>query len=121
MIRMIGTRLILPKGDTGFFMLPIKGQVDKGDIAVFSVKNPLTRTTVIEKYLDAYGSHLLIQLEHEDTINLEAGKYYWDIKIYRSPKFDEDGILIDAMEIDSYYSVFEQPLLIIKEVAKNYV
>ena len=39
MMRMIGTRLILPKGDTGFFMLPTRGQVDKGDIAVFSVKN----------------------------------------------------------------------------------
>ena len=54
-------------------------------------------------------------------MNLEAGKYYWDIKIYRSPKFDEDGILIDAMEIDSYYSAFKQPLLIIKEVAKSNV
>lgn len=120
MIRLIGTRLTLPKGDTGFFMLPVKGQVDEGDIAVFSVKNPLTQETVIEKHLDAYGTHLLIQIEHEDSMNLSAGKYFWDIKIYRSPKYDEDGILIDAMEIDSYYSAFEQPLLIIKEVAKNY-
>lgn len=121
MIRLIGTRLMLPKGDTGFFTLPVKGQVDKGDIAVFSVRDPLTRSTIIEKHLDAYASHLLVHLEHEDTMKLEAGKYFWDIKIYRSPKYDEDGILIDAMEIDSYYSAFEQPLLIIKEVAKNYV
>ena len=121
MIRLIGTRLMIPKGDTGFFMLPVKGQVDKGDIAVFSVKDPLTRSTIIEKHLDAFATHLLVHIEHEDTMNLEAGKYFWDIKIYRSPKYDEDGILIDAMEIDSYYSAFEQPLLIIKEVAKNYV
>lgn len=121
MIRIIGTRLTLPKGDTGSFMLPVRGQVDKGDIAVFSVKDPLTRTTVIEKYLDAFETHLLIHIEHEDTMKLAAGKYFWDIKIYRSPIFDEDGVLIDAMEIDSYYSAFEQPLLIIKEVAKNYV
>lgn len=121
MIRIIGTRLTLPKGDTGSFTLPIRGQVNKGDIAVFSVKNPLTRTTVIEKYLDASEKHIMISLELEDTINLPAGKYFWDIKIYRSPIFDEDGALIDATEIDSYYSAFEQPLLIIKEVAKNYV
>ena len=121
MIRLIGTRLIIPKGDTGFFMLPVRGQVDKGDIAVFSVKDPLTRSTIIEKQMDAYESHILIHLEHEDTVNLDAGKYIWDVKIYRGPKFDDDGILIDAIEIDSYYSAFEQPLLIIKEVEKNYV
>ena len=121
MIRMIGTRLILPKGDTGFFMLPTKGQVDKGDIAVFSVKSPLTQKTVIEKYINASEEFLLIQLEKEDTCLLDAGKYFWDIKIYRSPSYDEDGILIDAVDIDSYYSAFLQPQLIIKEVAKNYV
>ena len=121
MIRLVGTRITLPKGDTGSFMLPTRGQVDQGDIAVFSVKDPLTQTTVIEKYIDASNKFLLISLELEDTIKLSAGKYFWDIKIYRSPKFDEDGILIDAVEIDSYYSAFKQPLLIIKEVAKNYV
>ena len=94
MIRLVGTRLTLPKGDTGFFMLPIRGQVDKGDIAVFSVKDPLTRTTVVEKYLNAFGTHLLIHIEHEDTMNLAAGKYFWDVKIYRSPIFDEDSLEI---------------------------
>ena len=43
-----------------------------------------------------------------------------DIKIYNDPIYDEDGVLIDAAEINSYYSAFEEPLLIIKEVAKNY-
>lgn len=119
MIRMIGTRLLLPKGDTGFFMLPSKGLTSEGDVAVFSVKDPLTQTTVIEKIIDAYGSHLLIEIGNEDTQKLSAGKYYWDVKIYRRPKYDEDNLLIDALEIDSYYSAFEQPLLIIKEVAKH--
>ena len=45
----------------------------------------------------------------------------WDIKIYRRPIYDEDNYLIDALEVDSYYSAFEQPLLVIKEVARNYV
>ena len=118
-MRMIGTRIILPKGDTGFFTLPTRGKVNKGDIAVFSVKNPLTQTTVLEKYFDASEDHLLIRFEHEDTKELDTGKYLWDIKIYRSPIYDEDGLLIDAIDIDSYYSAFSQPQLIIKEVAKN--
>lgn len=98
----------------------MRGQVDKGDVAVFSVKDALTRKTVIEKHYDAFVDTLLIRLEHEDTENLEAGKYFWDVKIYRSPKYDEDDKLVDAVEIDSYYSAFCQPLFVIKEVAKNY-
>lgn len=121
MIRIIGTRLIIPKGDTGFFILPLRGINSAGDVVVFSVKDPLTRTTVIEKIFEASKSHVLIELEHEDTSTLKAGKYHWDLKIYRKPKYDEDGILIDAEEVDSYYSAFKQPLLIIKEVAKSNV
>ena len=53
MIRIIGTRLIVPKGDTGFFMLPVRGIRSEGDVAVFSVKDSLTRNTIIEKIVDA--------------------------------------------------------------------
>jgi hypothetical protein len=121
MIRIIGTRLLIPKGDTGFFSLPNKGIFSEDDVAVFSVRDPLTQTTVIEKLIDASSSFLLIEIEKEDTFKLNAGKYYWDIKLYRRPIYDEDNLLIDALEVDSYYSAFEQPLLIIKEVSKNYV
>lgn len=121
MIRIIGTRLLIPKGDTGFFSLPNKGVFSEGDVAVFSVKDPLTQATVIEKLIDGSSPFLLIEIEKEDTLKLSAGKYFWDIKLYRRPIYDEDDILIDALEVDSYYSAYEQPLLIIKEVSKNYV
>ena len=121
MIRIIGTRLIVPKGDTGFFSLPNKGIFSEGDVAVFSVKDPLTQTTVIEKVIEASTPTLFIEIEKEDTLNLHAGKYYWDVKIFRRPRYDEDDVLIDATEIDSYYSAYKQPLFIIKEVSKKYV
>ena len=121
MKRILGTRLLIPKGDTGFFYLPNKGIFSEGDVAVFSVKSFLTYETVIEKLIDASSPFLLIEIEKEDTELLDAGKYFWDVKIYRRPIYDEDDILIDALEIDSYYSAYEQPLLIIKEVSKNYV
>ena len=120
MIRIIGRRLIIPKGDTGFFSLPNCGPHEEGDVAVFSAKDKLTRKTIIEKIIDASGDGLLIEFKKEDTASLEAGKYFWDIKLYKNPIYNEDGILIDAAEINSYYSAFEEPLLIIKEVAKNY-
>ena len=120
MIRIIGRRLIIPKGDTGFFSLPNFGVYVQKDIVVFSVTVPLTRKTIIEKIIDASGDGLLIEFEKEDTEKLAAGSYFWDIKLYLKPIYDEDGLLIDAAEINSYYSAFEEPLLIIKEVAKNY-
>ena len=83
-------------------------------------KDICLRKTIIEKIVDASGDGLLIEFKKEDTAKLEAGKYFWDVKIYNDPIYDEDGILIDAAEINSYYSAFEEPLLIIKEVAKNY-
>lgn len=120
MIRMIGKRLLIPKGDTGIFSLPNKEFFYPEDVAIFSVRDKLTNTTVIEKYIDATAPYLVIDIKHEDTCNLSAGKYFWDIKIYRRPEYDEDGKIISAEEIDSYYSAYEQPLLIIKEVAKRY-
>ena len=120
MIRIIGRRIIIPKGDTGFFYLPKHASCENGDVAVFSVKDKLTRKTVIEKIIDVSGNELLIEFKKEDTEKLEAGTYFWDIKLYSKPIYDEDGLLIDAAEINSYYSAFEEPLLIIKEVAKNY-
>ena len=81
MIRIIGTRLLVPKGDTGFFTLPTRGIPSKGDVAVFSVKDPLTRTTIIEKIIDASEYHLLIEFEHEDTMNLETNVYEYEVLI----------------------------------------
>lgn len=119
MIRTIGTRIIIPKGDTGSFHLTNKGENSENTVAVFSVKDPLTKKTVIEKIIDVSESSIKIEIESKDTKELPAGKYFWDLKLYKNPEYDEDGILIDALEIDSYYSAFESPLFIIKEVPQN--
>lgn len=119
MIRIVGNRLIVPRGDTGIFTIPVIGFPSEGDVAVFSVRDNLTQETLIEKIIDAYSSHLVIHFEHEDTANIPAGKYTWGLKIYRNPQYDEDGVLIDAVEVDSYYSAYSQPQFIVKEVAKR--
>ncbi len=121
MIRMVQRRLIIPRGDTGSFSIPLLTGVAAGDVAVFSIYDTLTHSTVFEKeiILDGTEEQLVIPFVHQDTVNLQAKKYVWDIKIYNSPVRDEDGILIDGAEINSYYASFSLPVCEIKEVAEN--
>ena len=119
MIRLIQRRLIIPRGDTGSFTIPIQGTVGEGDIAIFSIYDPMTRTTVFEKEIPVTEEILTIPFEHADTVGLESKKYLWDIKIYKNPQRDEDGLLISGDEINSYYAAFSLPVCEIREVAQN--
>ena len=94
MIRLIQRRLIIPRGDTGSFSIPPLAYAEGGDLAVFSIYDPLTKKTVLEKQFSDIGNPLIISLNHEDTVNLEPKKYLWDIKVYTNPQYDEDNILI---------------------------
>ena len=121
MIRMVQRRLIIPRGDTGSFSIPLLTTIAAGDVAVFSIYDMLTHSTVFEKEITFIGDEevLTIPFVHTDTVNLQAKKYLWDIKIYNNPERDEDGILINAAEINSYYAAFSLPVCEIKEVAEN--
>lgn len=121
MLRTIGTRIILPKGDTGSFRLPVKQDYNSSNsIAVFSVYDKLTRKTIIEKeFTIADDGYVYINLSHADSVNAQVGKYWWDVKIYYLPKRDEEGNLIDALQIDSIYSSHHMATFIIAEVGKN--
>ena len=66
MIRMVGTRIIIPKGDTGFFYLMNKGAHSENDVAVFSVKDSLTKKTVIEKIVEVSECSIKIKIESKE-------------------------------------------------------
>ena len=119
MIRLIQRRLIIPRGDTGSFTIPTQGTVENGDIAVFSIYDPMTHITVFEKEVELTEEILTISFTHQDTVKIEPKKYVWDIKIYKNPQRDEDGLLIGGDEINSYYAAFSLPVCEIKEVAQN--
>ena len=120
MIRLIQRRLIIPRGDTGSFTIPTLGTVEDGDIAVFSIYDPLTRKTVFEKEFPATAENLTVSLVHSDTVNLKAKKYLWDIKIYSgNVEVDDENRVINATEVNSYYSAFKLPVCEICEVAKQ--
>lgn len=119
MIRVVQRRIIIPRGDTGSFTIPTLTAVNDGDVAVFSLYNPLTHLTVFEKIIPATKGTIVVPFARNDTLNLEAKKYYWDMKIYIKPQYDEDGLLVDGEEIHSYYAGFSLPICEIREVTEN--
>ena len=110
MIRLVGRRLIIPVGDTGEFTIPTLGTVNNGDVAVLIIKNKLTRTVIFKKEITATPELLTFSFSHEDTLQLEPGKYFWDIKMYHSPVYDEENQLIGGAEINSYYEAYRLPI-----------
>ena len=120
MIRLIQRRLIIPRGDTGSFSVPILGTMSETDIAVFSIFDQRIRKLIFSKYANLEEQNLQINFSHMDTVNLKPGKYVWDIKIYKNPQFIDDN-LIGGDEINSYYAGFSLPVCEVKETADTYL
>ena len=82
MIRLIQRRLIIPRGDTGTFTVPVLITENVGDLAVFSILDKRTDTKVFEKIVQVSDDTITIEFTHNDTVNLPVGKFVWDIKFY---------------------------------------
>lgn len=119
MIRLIRRRLIIPRGDTGTFSIPMRAQMSESDVAIFSIFDPLTHKNLLEKKAEQSSNTLIFTFSQEDTVNLAPRRYLWDVTIYTDPVYDEDGILIDGAEINSYYAAFSLPVCEIREVTHN--
>lgn len=123
MIRLIQRRLIIPRGDTGSFSIPVQGTMEQNDTAVFYIYDPMTKKSVQYIKGEINDDLITINFTREKTANLDAKKYLWDIVIYKNPEYEEgDDIMenpIDGTEINSYYAAFSLPICEIKEVAQN--
>ena len=115
MIRIIGNRIMLAKGDTGLISIPNIFLHEQYSVAVLTVYDKLYRTKVIEKITRANQEFLSFSFNSKDTQQLEPRTYYYDITIYCMPTFDEDGFPIDGEIVDSYYGArLKLPKFIIK-------
>lgn len=125
MIRVIQRRLIIPRGDTGTFTLPLLPGTEQGDIAVFSIYDPLKKEVIYQRQYPITEEELNIPFEHEDTLEIEpSNRYEWDVKIYKTPVYadgadtsDPKTIPTTGASIDSYYSAFSLPVCEIREFA----
>lgn len=120
MLRVIGNRVILPERDTGIFSLPLYKRFRNSDsIAIFSIYDPLYRKTIFEKKAIIMDNLIIVDLAAEETKDLKAGNYKWDVKMYYKPQYDDDENLIGGEQVDSYYAAYRLPSFIIKEVGKD--
>ena len=115
MIRVIQRRLIIPRGDTGTFTLPLLPGTEQGDTAVFSIYDPLKQEVVLQLEKVIAGEELTFEFIRENTIDIEpSDRYVWDVKVYHNPARDENGTIINGETIDSYYAAFWLPRCEIK-------
>lgn len=123
MIRLIRRCLIIPQGDTGTFTIPIQGTMEAGDVALFSIYDPLTRTNllVLKGEVDSTNNVLNFNFIPENTLNIEpSNRYQWDITIYRGAVYNEETQKItSATTVDSYYAAFKLPTCDIRTVTSN--
>jgi len=119
MIRLIQRHLIIPRGDTGSFTIPALVTPDVNDIVVFSIFDPLTHRKIFQKRVTAIGQVITIVFAHNETTNLQPGKYVWDVKYYKNPTIEDDEI-VDADEVNSYYAGFTLPICEIRETAEDW-
>jgi hypothetical protein len=105
MIRVIGNRIILNKGDTGTFSIPniYKHEDSDNDVAVFVVYDKMYKTKIIEKLDTNNEEFLVFSFNSEDTQDIEPRTYYWDIIVYHEPIYNEDGIPMSGSCVNSYY------------------
>ena len=111
MIRVIQRRLIIPRGDTGTFTLPLLPGSERGDVAVFSIYDPLKREVLLRKETNVISESITFIFNHDDTAAIEpSDRYEWDVRIYHEPDRDEDGNIVSGKVINSYYSAFRLPI-----------
>ena len=116
MLRLIHNHLIIPCGDTGSFTVPLTYNLNTNAVALFCIINPSTRVPILTKSINLNTSDetITVEIAHEDTSNLMAGEYFWDITLYINPQYDEEENLIGGEEVHSYYSAFNLPICEIK-------
>lgn len=114
MIRLIQRRLIIPRGDTGSFQIPLLETAQAGDTAVFSIYDPLYQKVIFQKEQlipVSEDNTITFNFTHEDTINIEpSNDYRWDITIYHNPVRDDNNVIIGGASVDSYYAAFKLPV-----------
>lgn len=114
MIRLVGKKLIIPRGDTGSFSIPTLSSFANSDVAVFTIIDAKTNTKIFTKECNESNGTLTVQFDHLETVNLPIGKYYWDIKYYKDPEYQE-GVLFNGTQVDSYYAAYSLPICEIKQ------
>ena len=114
MIRLIQNKLILPRGDTGTFSVPVLTSFTEGDKAIFSIIDLRTNKILLSKECTCSDNTFVITFTHEETVNLPVGKFSWDIKIYQNAEII-DNVVVNGTEVNSYYAAYRLPICEVRQ------
>lgn len=121
MIRLIQRKLIIPRGDTGTFSVPVLPKINlSSSVAVFTIFDPRTQQCIFQKEATVENQIITIRLEHEETVNRKAGQYYWDIRFWENPEY-VGNIITNGTEVDSYYATYDMPVCEIRETGDSFL
>ena len=117
MVRVNGRAdVVWPRGDTGSIQIHVPYHVDEGDISLFLVFDRFTRKVLAEQVVILEDDYVTVPFGQELAWRLMPGKYFWDVKLYHDPIYDDEGRVMGALTIDSIYGAFKQPSLTVTEV-----
>lgn len=112
--------LMWPRGDTYTINATVNGmQMTDTDYLMFAICDATTYTDVYSQFQKFEDNSAVMEIPSSATSGLEAGDYYYDMRILRGVEVDGKEVTIDdADKVWSLYSP-KMPALTLAEVARN--
>lgn len=112
--------LTWPRGDTYTFRVGVNGmEMSEGDYLMFAICDAETYTDVYSQFQKFENGEVVMDIPSSATSVLEAGDYYYDLRILRDVDVSGKQVSIDST--DRVWSLYapKMPALTLTEVARN--
>ena len=118
--------ITLPKGDTLAFRVKLNGpEIPENTVGVLGIcsvdRRGEPKETVFAKEFPVRENGVTVFLSNQDTRELAAGTYDWDLRLVTDPEYNEDGSVRCDDASDNVLSIFSgsvgMPAFIVKGVA----
>lgn len=97
-------------GDTADIQFHVNWDtLSDGDVMLFAIFTNTTCEDVLCKCLEISDGVAHLRLCNQDTRDIPAGKYYWNLRIVTSPARDAEGnVRVDA-DTDDVITIYDKP------------
>lgn len=121
MIRINGTTITMPVGDTGMFSIRYKLPegalpLDGDDRVVFAIYD--NGEELLPKTVTPVDGVATFNFANADTENLTPGTYQWDARLVIDAVLT-DGVVTGGLEVHSPFAIGKLPKFVLKEVGAD--
>ena len=112
--------LAWPRGDTYTFRVAVNGmEMGENDYLMFAICDAETYADVYSKFQKFENNEVVMDIPSSATSVLDAGDYYYDLRILRDVEVSGTEVSIDST--DRVWSLYapKMPALTLAEVARN--